>query len=204
MITALSKYGNKIFASSGETGFCPICNEVLVPKICRLKLSHWAHSKSSKHCEHEPETEWHRKWKSIFNINNIEVVVNKHGIIKRTDVMLGNEYCVEFQHSSISIDEINERENFYGKMIWVFDCIDAYNNGRIQLRIKDGCDRSDLRTFRWFHPKKSISYTTKPTYLDLGNCVLRLKKMGTETPLGGYGFLRHKSELVKYFKDNCP
>ena len=199
MITALSASKEKIFAQTGLDGYCPICEEKLIPKCGRINIRHWSHTTFSEHCEHERETKWHLEWKSLFNINNVEVVVNKNDKRKLTDAKLKNGLCVEFQHSPISVDEILEREKFYGNMIWVFDCRDAYNENRILLRRRREYSGSDLMSFRWLHAKKNIAYTTKPTYLDLGEHILRLKKIGNKAPTGGYGFIRPKSELVEYF-----
>ena len=101
-------------ASPGAGGTCPSCGAALVPKCGSIVSWHWAHKASD--CDHwsEPESQWHIDWKQLFPKAWQEVSFGPH----RADVGTRNG-IIEFQRSSISADEIAERERFYGKMIWV-------------------------------------------------------------------------------------
>lgn len=119
--------------------------------------------------------------------------MNKNGETHRADAVMPYGTVVELQCSGISVDEIQIREAFYGRMIWVFDARDPYEQNRIDLR-----DRGKYHTFRWKHPRKSVAYTTAPRRLDFGGgTVLDLEWMSKETPCGGKGILKYVPELAQ-------
>ena len=118
--------------------------------------------------------------------------MNIGGELHRADAVMPNGTVVELQCSGISVDDIQTREAFYGRMIWVFDARDPYEKDRIDLR-----DRGKYHTFRWKHPRKSVAYTSAPRRLDFGcGLVLDLQWMSKETPCGGKGILKHVPELA--------
>jgi len=204
MIFANNKHGIRIRPNKSDDGFCVACGKPMIAKCGNINIHHWSHYSNSDHCDYENETQWHLWWKSLLPDENIEVMVERNGVRKITDARLNNGIHVEFQHSPISSQEIKERESHYMNMIWIFDCIEAYQEDRLNLRLSIKKNSTEnYRSFRWKHAKKSISYCTKPVYLDLGNSLLRLKKINTEPPVGGYGFLGSKREMVNYLKSNC-
>jgi hypothetical protein len=111
---AIGDNGLRVPASPKERGKCPCCGAPVVAKCGKIVSWHWSHL--AKDCDpwYEPESEWHRDWKALFPEDWREVVVGPH----RADIKTPKG-VIEFQASSISPDEIEERENFYGKMIWV-------------------------------------------------------------------------------------
>lgn len=121
--------GKKIEPKSGQKAICSCCKLPLIPKCGKIKVHHWAH-KNDFNCDSwwEPETEWHRQWKNKFPNDWQEVVkfdkeANKH----IADVFNPKiDLVIEFQNSSIAIDEIRARETFYKKMIWVVNA-DKYD-----------------------------------------------------------------------------
>lgn len=111
--------GSRKEAFKGAVGAkCPLCKTDVVPKTGRIKTPHWAH-KSLDTCDRfsDPETAWHRKWKSYFPEDWREVVVGNH----RADVLTPKGYAIEFQHSTISLDKIRDRCNAYENLVWVVD-----------------------------------------------------------------------------------
>ena len=97
-----------------------------------------------------------------------EVVMFRH----RADIRLAPGRVIEFQHSSLSVDEIWERERFYGPgLTWVFDTIEAVESERLHLRAKRG-PHHRYRTFRWKHPRRSIIHCRRPssTWVKAGCC----------------------------------
>lgn len=104
-------------ASSGERALCPACHGEVLAKCGDLIVNHWAHR--ARDCDpwSEPETEWHREWKSYAPIHRQEVVIGAH----RADIVAANGVVVEIQHSNISGEEIRERERFYKRLLWIFD-----------------------------------------------------------------------------------
>jgi len=133
------KYGLKnnqrVCAQPGVEATCPLCKSDLVPKCGTVIIWHFAH-KQIISCDswYEPESEWHRDWKELFKQENQEIIIEKDGKKHIADVKLGDE-VVEFQNSTISSEDIVQRENFYGKMMWV---INGNTLGKgIELRIPD-------------------------------------------------------------------
>ena len=140
MFYAIKKNGEKISsfcAIKDEKYYCPACLEQLILKSGKTNMKHFAH-KSLKDCDEfiSDMSEWHIKWQEKFPIENREVVIkNKIGdneLIHRADVCIGN-YIIEFQHSKITKEEFNKRNNFYAqtgyKVIWIFDFREEYENG---------------------------------------------------------------------------
>lgn len=116
--------GQKVEATKGMKGVCPICLQPVIPKCGHFKISHWAH-KSLSHCDKwwESETEWHRNWKNMFQNDWQEIVAfdDKTGEKHIADIKTRYGLVVEFQHSYISEEERISREMFYKNMIWVVD-----------------------------------------------------------------------------------
>jgi hypothetical protein len=109
----------KTLAQPGVSGTCPMCGKEVVPKCGEIVSWHWAHKARDCDSWGEPESEWHMGWKDRFPPSWQEVTMGPH----RADVLTPRG-VVEFQRSAISGAEIREREQFYGKMIWVVDATD--------------------------------------------------------------------------------
>ncbi|KAA9324938.1 competence protein CoiA [Adhaeribacter soli] len=122
--------GNRnIPTSSGQKATCPFCNGVLIAKCGEIYVKHWQHS-SLKECDswHEPETLWHRNWKSNFPESWREVIVYKFEKKHIADIQTPNGLVIEFQNSSISTATIKAREEFYQNILWVVNAISFKDN----------------------------------------------------------------------------
>lgn len=164
MFYALDKNDIRIHiseTSNTETYFCQICNQ-------KLKLisehqrngqnisAHFSHiGKPSNDSRiyipctdtwHYCKSEWHLAWQNMFPKEFQERVVS-NGVEKHIADVLLNDTVVEFQHSSISIKEFRERNDFYNEcgydVIWVFDLSDQISRGIIKI------DRLDNSKFYW-------------------------------------------------------
>lgn len=104
---------------SGQRSTCPECDAEIVACCGTIKTWYWRHLILGNCKYGEGETEWHMEWKQFFLDHgcDIEVKIGNH----RADAVLPDGTVVEFQHSSISPEEIAEREAEYKKLIWVFD-----------------------------------------------------------------------------------
>ena len=162
----------------GLQGQCPTCTTNVIPRCGHIKDWHWAHA-SGADCDSwsEPETEWHRSWKNTFPLDCQEVPMGPH----RADIKLPN-MVIELQHSPISSWEIQDRESFYGNMIWVvdaepfamnFDLCQSYGNGAY--------------SFRWKWPRTSWQSAQCPIFLDLGHSLFHLKKIHWSGRCRGWG-----------------
>ena len=114
----------RIEATPKAKGECPGCGDPVIAKCGKQKIWHWAH-KGTRNCDPwwEPETEWHRAWKANFPDEQQEV---RHqdaetGEWHIADIKVASGLVLEFQHSAISADEIQSRESFYKKMVWIVD-----------------------------------------------------------------------------------
>ena len=178
---------------------CPICKQLVRAKCGQIVTWHWAHI-STVDCDTwaEPDSEWHRSWQNLVPVERREVTMGNH----RADIVTFNGSVVEVQHSTLSPEEIREREDFYGMdMAWIFDAREAFAEERIDLRRKAG--RPEFyRNFRWKHPRKSIGACRRPVFLDLGDGqILRIERIYTRAPCGGWGRLVAKEALVRAFNE---
>jgi len=117
--------GAKIIPTPKARGVCFCCEREMVSKCGEIKLHHWAH-KSLQGCDHwwENETEWHRKWKDRFPVDWQEVVKrDAHSGEKHiADVYNpAKDLTIEFQNSPIKGQEIQAREKFYKRMLWLLN-----------------------------------------------------------------------------------
>jgi len=106
----------------GANGVCPGCRKEVIAKCGKIKIHHWAH-KTLTDCDNwwEPETEWHREWKNKFPAEYREIPFfdEKNNEYHRADIHTPNGVTIEFQNSPISIEELQSRDAFYSKLIWV-------------------------------------------------------------------------------------
>lgn len=175
--------GQRITATPGGAAVCPSCGSPVVAKCGKIKVWHWSHSTRDCDSWSEGMTEWHASWQDLFPLEWREVVIRRGKQFHRADVLLPNGRVVEFQHSSIGVGEIREREQFYQNMIWVFDVRDAFRNDRLILR-----NRGTHFNFRWKHPRLSIAFARCQVYLQYGQReLLELGGMWADAPCGGWG-----------------
>lgn len=121
----------KTEATEGANGFCPGCGSELIPKCGTINRHHWAHKGGIK-CDSwwEDETDWHRSWKNEFPRDWQEVYKfdEKSGKKRFADIYVPQKgLVIEFQNSPISVQELESREQFYGRMIWVINGTEKYN-----------------------------------------------------------------------------
>src|SRR6267142_4076045 len=214
--------GIKLKAEKGLLGSCPDCQAQMVPKCGAIVTPHWAH-KTLVDCDtwSEGETEWHRGWKNQFPAEEVEVSITKEGKRHRADVYLqtpvGKVRTLEFQHSSISVEEIEARENFYGKdeMMWIFDAKSAYEGRRFWFEDsgKTTAEGKKLRVSDWKHGKKSLLACDAVVILDFGeppkdkpeqpHWMFRVVSMGTywrENEWEGQITVSERMSITGYFR----
>ena len=202
-------------ASPGLKGTCPSCGHPCRPKCGKIVIWHWAHHARAD-CDpwSEPITEWHLGWQRAVPPERREVVMGPH----RADIVTASGGVVEIQHSSISVDMITEREEFYGeRMAWIFDARGATIGQRALPPLCDcayeGCRRFDAVRqaapwatvlFRWYSPRRSITACRRPAFLDLGGgTILRLPRPFMpyeESPGASYT----RASVEGWLKDGTP
>lgn len=114
----------KIPAAPGLKGICPGCSEPVTARCGTQRIWHWAHDRK-QNCDHwwEPETEWHRNWKSLFPTEWQEYIQHDVATSEKhiADIRSVHGLVVEFQYSRLDPQEREARERFYGNMVWVAD-----------------------------------------------------------------------------------
>jgi len=194
------KNGNRIIPNPLEKdAICPLCKSSVIGKCGKINVWHWAH-KNNEDCDNWGgiETKWHLDWKGEFPEETQEVIIGKH----RADVKI-KDVIVEFQNSSISSEEIIEREKFYGKMIWV---LSENFTDNFCFKLKNG-----FVTFRWKWPRRIWEDSIMPKYMDLGitkfgdnilqHKLLLIKKINWGGYVGGWGKIISKEDFLRRMKD---
>lgn len=107
-----------------------------------------------------------------------------------TEWHLNWKRIVRPENSPISPGEIIERERFYNKLVWVFNVSRSAQN--FSLRLKEG-----YVTFRWKWGWHTLSYVTKPMFLDFDNRVLlEVKKMYNDERVAGWGYIHSREQFI--------
>lgn len=114
--------GEKAEPVKGLKGFCPGCNTPVTAKCGLIRVHHWAHLQA-KDCDPwwEPMTEWHLDWQNQFPPAWREVICRDpdSNEFHRADIHTPSGLTIEFQHSPLSFEEIQRRNDFYNKIVWV-------------------------------------------------------------------------------------
>lgn len=160
------------------TGECIRCGAVMIAKCGEHKLWHWAH-KSRIHCDPwwEPETDWHRTWKSHFAPEWQEVVhfAPASGEKHVADVKTAHGKVIEFQHSPMKPEELRSRESFYVDLVWIVDGNRGFDASYFNMGLGQQVDEEDSGTvfpFYWYGRSKLIQIwnaATCPVFFDFGH-----------------------------------
>jgi hypothetical protein len=176
---AINKRQQEVPLAKGARATCSTCKATLLA-YCGDVLNWHLHHEASADCDpwHEPKTEWHRKWKNEFEKEGgrCEITKGPH----RADVITGKELVIEFQHSSLSLAEYQEREEFCRRMVWVFDARKWFCNFDLRMH-------PDKFTFPWKTPRQSMFSIHRPLFLDTGNEIFQVTFLHRDIPSEGIG-----------------
>ena len=189
-----AKVGNltRVEASPRLKGTCSSCGAPVQAKCGSINIWHWAHIGSVCPFEREPETEWHRNWKSIFPKDWCEVVTGD----LRADVMTPGGVAIEFQNSPISYRDIAKRERGYAKMAWILNG-QPFSKRFDIYGAKPAKDGTVFCKYQWNHARKYVELMTKPIFIDFDFESDRLFRIKKSHGRHGYGFIGTKSSLFK-------
>ncbi len=155
-----------------KNAICPGCKNRLVPACGDKNVWHFRH-RTSKRCDswHEPITEWHINWQQLWSDEQREVFMTKNGNTHIADVVNEKGTVIEFQNSPISIKDIQAREKFYGKMIWVFN--GAIMRDKFTFSFKHDVELQQSGKFRILgfnnsYPRKYLYSCKMPVFIDFG------------------------------------
>ncbi|MBN8663490.1 MAG: hypothetical protein J0L83_02895 [Chitinophagales bacterium] len=216
--------GEKVEARPKLHGKCPLCHGDVFSKCGEINLWHWAHV-ADENCDswHEPETEWHKKWKHAFGKEKSEVIITKDRIKHIADVRTKSNVIIELQNSPIQKQTIVKREEFYGEqMLWIINGnefkdnfkdtssditeeISSYNRFIMQSnstsREKRKLDEYSKYPFKWSWPRKSWSQSKRDIFIDFGSPILFRIIEGMGTNEGLFKKVSKKRFLEKYGGD---
>lgn len=183
--------GTRTRATPGASGICPGCSSPVIAKCGEINIWHWSHL-AERDCDpwFEPECRWHLEWKEMAPSGQCEVTIGGH----RADIVTIDGRVIELQHSSLSPSEVREREQHYGKMIWIIDASEFEGNLSIRFR-------GEFWSFRWKWPRKWMMSIQKPLFWDFGDGELfQVKKIHEHTPCGGWGQYVEFSTFCNHFR----
>ena len=120
-----------------------------------------------------------KDWQEIVHVD--QLTGGKHV----ADVKMPTGLVVEIQHSPISQQELQSRENFYGDMIWIVDARDL--SGYFTLGTSRDLATCDPMTyhFQWISKStllKRWSWARKPVYFDGDSHIPRKLTPGLKIP----------------------
>lgn len=136
-------------AVRAQHGTCPLCGGELVAKKGELRNDHWAHINGRK-CDdwYEPKGEWHRSWQGLFpkECQEVAVIDEQSGQRHIADIRTSDGLVIECQYSHLSRQEIEERERFYGEMVWLVSGTRlVYDRSRFQpLMDREYIEKSEM------------------------------------------------------------
>lgn len=145
-------------ASKNESYYCWVCKKPLILKKGRIIRPHFAHQPQET-CDdgwsHPSKTKWHRQMQALFDTTEVLMEDKRTGERHIADAVCG-DIVFEFQHSSISAEEVRNRTAFYlwqgYRVVWVVDLSKPIKDGRIMLIDSGEC------IYNWSHASKMFSF----------------------------------------------
>lgn len=153
---------------SGETGQCTYCDTPMIGHHGPIRIHHWAH-RPNNDCDPwtEPESDWHLDWKRHARLTgfDVEQTIKRGDTTHRADIVTADGLVIELQHNYLDAVQIQQREAFYGRMIWVYDAAEWLDSGRLHW----GRQLSETRHGFWFkNGGASLALHRRPIYFHVG------------------------------------
>jgi hypothetical protein len=170
-------------------GTCPCCGGLLIAKCGQIVTHHWAHD-AKDDCDpwSEPIGPWHLWWQNLVRMDFVEVTRGPH----RADIVGNGNVVIELQHSSISAEDIEAREAYYGNMAWLFDATQRFASVNL-----------GGRSFFSLGKTKHLELCKKPVFLDFGLDILEVGQFSDAiTMVSGYGMIRSREWFANTFLSN--
>jgi len=194
-------------ATRGARGACPSCGDEVYARIPDHAIRHWAHiplpDGEARGCDNArgEMTEWHLEWQNERTDLTCIEVSGPDGIHK-ADVITPGGFIIEFQHSLIPREDIESREQYWRKGMWVLDGTPREDDDEERVRIRRKPDQSPAdqwRMFEWPRAPLLISRAEWPCWIDLGEKVglLQVELLHhNRQPLAGNGWLVDRQWFV--------
>lgn len=147
-------------------------------------------------------TNWHCEWQSNFPIieKSFQKITNKQIKDRRADVLLEKYNIVlEFQHSKIEYDEVNNRKNDYElnnlKIIWIID-----GNNSIDVKKLNYCNRIFLEFYEKWIYKSFICY--EYIFIDINGFIYKISPKNVKSDMIDVEQPIIKEDFIKYLNTN--
>lgn len=164
-----------------------------------------------------PVTEWSLRWKRQFEHDQIEISLERDGTKHIADVVSTKGAVLKFQHRWLDAKAIQEREQHFGNMVWIFNSsswdIDLIKSPRYYTD-EHGYKR-ELPQGKWVgylsrYMKIALSSCQMPVFLDFGGEQLywynwqrfERKLKAQFDPRQGVMKVYTKQEIVNRYKTN--
>lgn len=141
--------------SENEKYFCPSCGYPVIQRHGQVNIEHFAHAKGylcNDNWHYEEMSEWHRNFQNRYPSECQEYVMTSGMDKHRADVFI-NDTVIEFQHSPISAEEFQERNEFYTglgyRVVWLFDAREAFDKTLF-------ADESNPDLYHWKYAPKTL------------------------------------------------
>jgi competence CoiA-like predicted nuclease len=132
LLYALDSSGNQVSAEkTSQEAKCPYCGNRVISKCGMIKIYHWAHKVDCSFKDswnYEPMSQWHLDWQELFTNTQREAYIEKEGITHRADILTNTNVVIEIQNSSISVEDIRARCDFYDNLVWVINSQEFKHN----------------------------------------------------------------------------
>ena len=159
--------GLRTSPTSAARATCPQCFGEVLAKCGQINVHHWAHV-VGEDCDpwSEPETPWHRHWKSFGYRTEVTFAGHRADIVTSPTKRNAEGLIIELQHSGISLEDICAREACYGaRLRWLFDGtslpVRAPNGHLLCAGLKyDGAD------YEWEEEDEDCRYITRYQVID--------------------------------------
>lgn len=175
---------------SGEKAKCLDCLQEVRGHKGKIKIPYWQHT-NKKNCDtwYEPITRWHIDWQNKFEKEFQEITLfdSEKNEYHRADIRTKSGLVVEIQNSPIKPEEIEQRENFYGKhkLLWILNgenllkhCILNFNFEKKDTSLTfeipyylDDLSEYDFQSFlEYFYESNTFKeITNQPNFVDYEN-----------------------------------
>jgi competence CoiA-like predicted nuclease len=183
---------------------CPACKGPIKAKCGKIKIWHWAHQ-SLEGCDANwnPISQWHLDWQALVPEEYTEVIIGHH----IADIKLPNGKVIEIQNSNLPVEVVEEREKFYGDMLWIFNGKDFEDKFILTEKFDESTKELIYHSFKFKRARQYIVRCTKQVYIDFGTQVFKIRKLQSKqywsddygkyyTVYSGWGNLREKDSRL--------
>ena len=198
----INDYINEYINNNKKSELKCINGHELIVANGQIKTPYFRH-KNSDDVGGFPMTEWHSEWQSNFpNREQPFPRINDKQIKNRkADVLIkDHNFVVEFQHSKIDYEEVNNRKNDYDlnnkKIIWIIDG----NNG-ISVKNLDYCNRFFLEfTNDTWKYKSFMCY--EYIFIDINGLIYKLSPKNVKSNMTDVEQPIIKEDFIKLLNSN--